>query len=177
MTAFFLAAFLAISVVPAFAADPETEAVAAIRQRYATVNKNLPRYKTVTKELVGFSTEGGELTAYFEGLAIKKIAVRHQGETGRAFEEYYYLNDGFLFVYRKEETYSQPMSGKVVRTQESRFYFEDGELVRWLDEKGKRVPRGSSEFAAEQEKYLENSKIFQAAARSEKAVIEAGVVD
>ena len=76
------------SVFPASAQDSEAQAVAAIRQHYATVNKNLSRYKTVRKELAGFSTEGGELTAYFEGAAIRKIAVKHQGETGRSFEEY-----------------------------------------------------------------------------------------
>jgi len=176
LTAAILAVFSA-SVVSALAEDQETEAVAAIRQRYATINKNISRYKTVRKELAGFSTEGGELTVYFEGLAIKKIAVKHQGETGRSFEEYYYLDDGFMFVYRRQDTYSEPMSGKVVKTQETRFYFEDGELVRWLDEKGKRVPRDHSEFAEQQEKYLNNSKVFLAAARSEKATIQGGVID
>ncbi len=174
ITATILTLFSA-TIVSALAADPETEAVAAIRQRYATINQNLSRYKAVRKELAGFSTEGGELTVYFEGAAIRKIAVKHQGETGRSFEEYYYLGDGFLFVYRKEDTYSEPLSGKVVETRETRFYFEDGELVRWLDEKGKRVPRDDSEFAEQQEKYLSNSKDFQAAARSEKTTIEAGV--
>lgn len=176
----FTAAILAVfsaSVVSASAADPETEAVAAIRERYATTNKNLSRYKRVTKELAGFSTEGGELTAYFDGLAIKKIAVKHQGETGRSFEEYYYLDDGFMFVYRKEDTYSRPMSGKVVKTREIRFYFEDGELVRYLDEKGKRVPRNDSAFAEQQKKYIKNSKVFLAAARSDNEMIEARVND
>jgi hypothetical protein len=82
-----------------------------------------------------------------------------------------------MFVYRKQDTYSKPMSGKVVKTQETRFYFADGELVRWLDEKGKRVPRDDSEFVEQKEKYLNNSKVFLAAARSEKATIEAGVID
>lgn len=172
-----LLAVLSASVPTASAEDPETEAVGAIRQRYATINQNLSRYKLVRKELTGFSTEGGELTVYFDGAAIKKIAVKHQGETGRSFEEYYYLDDGFMFVYRKEDTYSKPMSGKVVQTLETRFYFEDGELVHWLDEKGKRVPRDDSEFAVRQEKYLNNSKVFLAAARSEKATIEAGMID
>jgi len=163
------------SFVSAWAADPETEAVAAIRQGYATINKNLSRYKTVRKELAGFSTEGGGLTVYFEGTAIRKIATKHQGETGRSFEEYYYLDDGFMFVYRKEDTYSEPMSGKVVQTRETRFYFEDGELVRWLDENGKRVPRNDRKWAEQQEQYFNNSKDLQAAARSEKTTIEAGV--
>ena len=169
-----LAVFSA-GLASAWAADPETEAVAAIRQRYATINENLARYTTVRKELAGFSTEGGDLTAYFEGTAIRKIATRHQGETGRSFEEYYYLDDGFMFVYRKEDTYSEPMSGKVVQTREARFYFEDGELVRWLDENGKRVPRKDSKWAEQQEQYFNNSKDLQAAARSERKTIEAGL--
>ncbi len=41
------------------------DAISSIRQRYAVINKSLAKYKVVKKELAGFSTEGGELTAYF----------------------------------------------------------------------------------------------------------------
>jgi hypothetical protein len=44
----------------------------------------------VKKELSGFSTEGGELTAYFDGSKIVKISATYQGETGSAFEEFYF---------------------------------------------------------------------------------------
>jgi hypothetical protein len=178
-TAILLAASLFLSSIAYAPAQKrgELEAVSAIRQRYAAVNKNLSKFKAVKKELQGFSAEGGELTAYFEGSAVKKIAAKHQGETGRSFEEYYLLDDGLMFVYRREDRYSKPFSGKVAETRETRLYFEDGELVRWLDEKGRRVPRDHSDFAAQQAKYLSNSKTFLEAARSQERTIEAGAND
>ena len=154
-------------------AQNSSDPVRAIRQRYAAINQNLANYSTVSKELVGFSTEGGELTAYSEGAAIRKIVARFQGETGRALEEYYYWDDELQFVYRKDDTYSEPMSGKVTSSVETRFYFDNGELIRWLNSEGKPMRRGSDQFAERQKKYLANSTLFVAGARSTKATIEA----
>lgn len=154
-------------------AQSSRDAVSVIRQRYATINQNLARYKTVKKELLGFSTEGGELIAYSDGAAVRKIVARYQGEGGRALEEYYYWDDELVFVYRKEDSYSEPMSGKVTRSAESRFYFESGELIRWLGDKGTPMRRGSDQFAEQQRTYLRNSQLFLNGARSGKATIEA----
>ena len=59
----------------------DKDSIPAIRQRYANINKSLAKYKVVKKELAGFSTEGGELTAYFDGQAIVKIVTTNYGET------------------------------------------------------------------------------------------------
>src|SRR4028119_1471682 len=118
-----------------------TDPIPAIRRRYAAINQNLKKYRVVKKELSGFSTESGELTAYFDGAAIVKIAVINSGEMNSFFEEFYYLNEKLIFVYRKQEIYDQPMS-KVVKTKENRFYFNDGQLIRWVNENGKQVEIG-----------------------------------
>ena len=154
-------------------AQDSSEAISSIRQRYAAINQNLPKCKTVKKKLSGFSTEGGELIAYSEGSALRKIVARFYGETGRALEEYYYWDDQLQFVYRKEDRYSEPMSGKVTNTTETRFYFDKGELIRWLDGEGKPMRRGSDEFTEQQKKHLSNSEIFVAGARATKATVEA----
>ena len=154
-------------------AQNSRDVVSAIRQRYATINQNLAKYRTVKKELMGFSTEGGELTAYSEGPEIRKIVALFQGESGRALEEYYYWNDELQFVYRKDDTYSEPRSGKVTSSVETRFYFENGKLIRWLNNKGKPMRSGSDQFAEHQKTYLSNSALFVAGARSRKATIEA----
>jgi len=65
------------------------------------------------------------------------------------------------------------LSGKVVRTEESRFYFESDRLIRWLDEKGKQVSLGTDEAQQKQKDYLEISGKFLAGARSKSATIEA----
>ena len=169
-----VATFLLAVVASTHAQDrDEQRAVSVIRERYAAINEELPKYKAVKKELVGFSTEGGELTAYFEGLKIRKIVARFQGESGGALEEYYFWHDELQFVYRKDDTYTEPMSGKVAGSAETRFYFEKGELIRWLTGKRKPMRRGSDQFREEQKKYLSSSQLFLAGARSRKPTIEA----
>jgi hypothetical protein len=96
----------------------EKESISSIRERYAAVNKNLAKYRMVKKELAGFSTEGGELVAYFDGASVVKIAATHLGETGRSFEEFYYRDGELIFVFYRRETYDAPMSGKVSKTAE-----------------------------------------------------------
>ncbi len=156
------------------AGGPQTAAaIQSIRQQYAAINKRVSRYRKVKKELSGFSLEGGELIAYFDGPAIVKIVATHYGEGGRATEEYYYAKGKLIFVFRKDYRYDRPMSGKVVATQENRFYFYNDGLVRWIDEMGKPVPPGMAEFPLKEDEYRESSIKFLEGARSKNATIEA----
>ncbi|MBC8031949.1 MAG: hypothetical protein H7Z16_17835 [Pyrinomonadaceae bacterium] len=150
-------------------ADP----IQSIRQQYATINKGTRRYRKVKKELSGFSLEGGEMTAYFSGPAIVKIVANHFGESGRAVEEYYYSKGKLIFAFRKDYRYDRPMSGKVVSTQENRFYFQNDRLISWVNEDGRQVATATDEFKQKQDEYLESSSKFLTGARSKNATIEA----
>jgi hypothetical protein len=154
-------------------ASQVTDAISSIRARYATINKSLRKYKTVKRELSGFSTEGGESVAYFDGKAIMKIATTNLGETGRSFEDFYYWDGKLIFVYRKRETYDKPYSAKVISAAENRFYFSDDELIRWVDENAKQVAPGGSEYREQQAKCLRVSQRLVEGARSRNTVIEA----
>jgi hypothetical protein len=175
MAALFISSGWANSSVPSSARNrsQEKQPVSSIRQRYAAINKGLAKYRVVKKELSGFSTEGGELIAYFDGPAIVKIAATYLGETGRSFEEFYYWNEKLIFVYRKQDTYDEPMSGKVVKTRENRFYFSKDELIRWINENAKQVAPGIGEYSEKQIHYLDSSKRFTEGARSQQPTIEA----
>lgn len=154
--------------------DPqEKETISSIRERYAAVNKNLAKYRVVKKELSGFSTEGGELVAYFDGASVVKVAATHLGETGRSLEEFYYRGGQLVFVFRRRETYDAPMSGKVSKTAEERFYFADGRLIRWLDNRGRSVAPGRGEYREAQARYLDSSRRFVEGALSPNSTIEA----
>jgi hypothetical protein len=86
---FFVSVFLLPVARPCFAAQLQTpDPIQTIRQQYAAINKKLARYKRVKKELSGFSLEGGDLVAYFEGPAIVKMVANHYGESGKSYEEY-----------------------------------------------------------------------------------------
>ena len=158
---------------PASADNPQKESVSSIRERYAAVNKNLAKYRVVKKELSGFSTEGGELAAYFDGASVVKIVANHQGETGRSLEEFYYRGGELIFVFYRRETYDAPMSGRVSKTAEERFYFAGGRLIRWLDNRGRAVARGRGEYREAQARYLDSSRLFVEGALSPNPTIEA----
>jgi hypothetical protein len=146
--------------------------IRTIRGQYATINKSAARYKSVKKEMSGFSAEGGELVAYFDGPKIMKIVATHYGEGGKAVEEYYYWDDRLIFVFRKDSTYDKPGSGKVVRTVENRFYFGDDRLIRWIDENAKQIEPSISEYLEKEKDYLRLSREFTDGARSKESTIE-----
>lgn len=164
-----------------FAADSQTGAVKpqtvdpiqSIRKQYAAINKRARSYRKVKKELSGFSLEGGELVASFDGPAIVKIAAIYYGESGRSLEEYYYANERLIFVFRKEYRYEKPMSGKVVHTYENRFYFANDRLIQWLNNQGRPMPNGIADYQQKQDEYLETSRKFVDGARSKASTIEA----
>ena len=149
------------------------ESISSIRERYAAINKNLAKYRVVKKELSGFSAEGGELVAYFDGASVVKVVATHLGETGRSSEEFYYRGGELIFVFYRRETYDAPLSGKVSKTAEERFYFADGRLIRWLDSRGRAVAPGRGEYREAQARYLDGSRRFVEGARSPNSTIEA----
>jgi hypothetical protein len=153
-------------------AAPQTaDSIQAIRQQYASINRNAAKYRKVKKELSGFSTEGGELVAWFKGPSIVKISATFYGEMGRATDEFYYANDRLIFVFRKQSFYRRPLSGKVVRTTENRYYFKDDKLIRWIGEDGKQVSTTAPEFSQAEERLLASSKQFIEGARSNEPVV------
>ena len=156
-----------------FAATPQIdESISSIRQHYAEINRSAPRYKKVKKELSGFSAEGGQLVAYFDGPSIMKIATTFYGETGKATEDYYYWDGKLIFVFRTDFRYNKPLSGKVVSTKENRFYFNADRLIRWVDVNAKQVASDTTEYQEKQKEFLQNSRQFTEGARSSKPTIE-----
>jgi len=92
LTAFAMISLFAPGMTGAVAsqAPQPGNSIQLIRQQYAAINKRAGGYRKVKKELSGFSLEGGEMIAYFNGPAIVKIVANHYGESGKAYEEYYY---------------------------------------------------------------------------------------
>jgi hypothetical protein len=148
------------------------DSIQTIRDRYATINKGTATHKSVKKKLSGFSAGGGDLTAYFDGPKIMKIVASHLGESGKAVEEYYYWDDRLIFIYRKDSIYDSPSSGKVARTQENRFYFDNDRLIRWIDGNAKQVESSNSEYQEKEKDYLKLSREFANGARSQNSIIE-----
>jgi hypothetical protein len=159
----------AFALTPAQTADP----IQTIRQHYTRINGNVRLYTKVKKDLDGFSAEGGQLVAYSHGPTIMKMVATFFGEGGRATEEYYYWDGKLIFVLRTDYRYDKPLSGKVVKTTENRFYFNDDKLIRWIDENSKQPASDTNEYQEKQNEYLKSSKQLVQGARSAKRRIEA----
>jgi hypothetical protein len=151
---------------------PQADPIETIRQHYAGINKSIPLYRRVKKNLSGFSGEGGELIAYFHGPSVMKMVATFFGETGKAVEEYYFWNGQLIFVFNTEQRYDKPLSGKVVRKTEGRFYFKDDKLIKWVGGDGKEVASDSSEYAGKQTDYLKIAKQLAEGANSKSPTIE-----
>jgi len=164
-----LFAFSAWGKVPEI---PQANAIETIRQRYADINKNVPLYRRVKRNLSGFSPEGGELLAYFHGPSVMKMVATFYGETGKAIEEYYFWNGQLIFVFRTEHRYDKPLSGKVIRKSEHRWYFQDDKLIKWLGEDGQEIASDSSEYTPKEAEYLKMARQLAAGAKSSSATIE-----
>jgi hypothetical protein len=174
MKKLFVAAVILVFLSTALAVRAQSETkIQSIRQSYAAINRKQARYRKVKRELSGFSAEGGVLTAYFEGAPIVKMLAIFYGESGKSQEEFYYRDGKLIFVLRTESRYNRPLSGKVVSTKLSRFYFHDDKLIRWIDPSGKFMPSDSAEYQEQEKDYLETSRKFVAGARSSNTTIEA----
>jgi len=124
--------------------------VARIRGEVATINKNSAKYKKVTKDVDGISLEGASATYYRSGGIVKKVAVKMFGETYNATGEFYYTDSKLVFAFVKENRYDTQIGlgkrVKVVSSEERRFYFVDGEIVRLLV-KTKELKPGDERYA------------------------------
>ena len=163
---------LSVLTIPGDARAQKDDGIEPIRERYAEINRKVATYRKVKKNLSGFSAEGGQLLAYFHGPSVMKMVATYYGETGKAFEEYYYWEGKLIFVLQIDNRYDKPLSGKVVKKTENRFYFKDNKLIRWIHENGKQAATDSAEFADKQKEFLKSSKHLSEGAKSKNATIE-----
>ena len=150
-------------------AEPTSKNVTFARAHYAQIERNLRRYDKIKADLSGYSTEGGELTAYYAGGVPRKIVAQFYGETGKAVEEYYFWGGALFFVLRTELRYDKPIGiaqddkteiGKVVRRAQDRFYFANGKLIRWIANNGKVANLKSVQTAQHERKTLQDARRY-----------------
>lgn len=144
--------FLVTATANAFA-QTEKEII-KIRAEVAAINKDVSKYKKTTKNVEGISLEGTEATYYFAAADLRKVTAEIYGESFNATGEFYYRGGDLIFAFIKNRKYDQPArpnrTPKITRTEEQRFYFAGGELIRLL--------AGKKELKSVDEKYSELKK-------------------
>jgi hypothetical protein len=144
------AIFLTFVAVDSVQAQTEKEIV-KIRSEVAAINKGVSKYTKTTKNVEDISLEGTEATYYHSAKNLRKITAEMFGETFNATGEFYYRGGELIFAFIKHNKYDTQIGmnppPKVIGTEEQRFYFADGKLIRLLI--------GKKELKSGGEKYSE----------------------
>jgi len=159
-------AVLAASSAPACGAQRRTEdaAIREIRARYGAVTRERARLRCRLLDLEGFSAEGGELRACYDSTGPALFTARYFGEAGRAIEEFVFQGGEVVFVLRRDERYTEPLSGVVSHIREDRFYFRGGRLVRWIGPGRRLLPLAGVEAREQERDRLETARTLAACA-------------
>jgi hypothetical protein len=150
----------------------ELVAVQRARVLYALLNREAPTYRQVNRTVLGMTTDGADVTGYYRGDELRRIHVQWSGETWYSDEEYYFERAKPVFMYRKARHRSRPF-GPIISIEEARFYFDDGALVRWVDETGRQRPRGTGEFRDTERELLHSVRAMLKALASTEPEYEA----
>jgi len=141
--------------------------VIAIRGDVGAINKAARTYKKKIKMVEGVSLEGTE-ASYFTSRAgeLKKITAKMYGETFNGSAELYYKGGELIFCYIKINKYDTQIGmtppPKVVRVEEERYYFGNGELIRVLAGK-KEIKPGDERYGELKDGTLELTKTLKEA--------------
>ena len=148
----------------------EQEIIQDIRKKYKIINDNCNLYKRISSGLMGYSTEGGNIVAYFDNADLRKAVVTYYGETGKVIYEYYVWDNDVFFIFRQDFYYNSPIywtedkpeegieayDENKTKIFENRYYFSNDKLIRWIDPDKKFVNPESEEFKKEESDLLKD---------------------
>ena len=131
-----------------FAADDDSR-ILQIKSEYKAIRDTLHSMSLIEAVLMGYSAEGGGAIGYLgKSGQLRLIEVSFYGEMGKIIKEYYFNNEELFFVFIQEHRYnvpfnidqnlakkigSEPFDPRKTAIKENRFYFHQGELIRWID--------------------------------------------
>lgn len=148
-----------------------------IRQKYSTLHQELPLLDSIQKNLDG-SSEGGLLTGYYKDKKLLVIKTIYYGETGYLATEYYLENEVPFFIFQRKSNYNRPFYYNQKTAQEnrdstafnlqkstfeeSRFYFYEKSLIRWLTPSHTLANPSSKIYLDKAQELLSHVKILKA---------------
>jgi len=124
------------------------DAIEQIRQSYTQISQNTRTFSSKEKDDNGNSTDGGKVTAYFQGKVIQLITGVYMGESGKQRIEYYFKDGKLIFAVNVDFTYNRPYSydEKAAKKNQDtawfdprktvmvidRYYFDKDKLIQWI---------------------------------------------
>lgn len=137
----------------------QNEEISEIRRLYKETQDNKNNYKRLSQDDFENSSEGGEVTAYKNSEEVKLIEAVYYGHMGKAKYEYYYKASKVYFVFIEEFNYNAPPTQpsydqEKTTKEESRYYFWNDEMIRWIKPSGEYSDPVSTAFQEEAAKIL-----------------------
>ncbi len=156
-----LSLLLLISVTSVLAQDDAKHH----RAVYAEINDNLNSYKKIKTVFRDGELEF-QLESWWDNDAVRRIDSRVAGEDGDGNEEYYIEDGKLLFAFRYYRAMSAEEGAKGVLV-EDRFYFNDGQMFKWIGTDKKLVSKEDEIFQVEAERLTTNLASFLSALERE----------
>jgi hypothetical protein len=145
-----------------------------IAHHCSVINAKKVFYNTLSSDLMDESTEGGELTFYYDGDRINEVIARHFGEMGQQITEYFFKGSDLCFVNKCLIRYNRPFYYDESLAREnndtdwhdfsksffetSRYYFSSREFIAGYDDKGdeiKLTDKNVTGYIKQSEKYIQ----------------------
>ena len=120
-----------------------------IREWFNTTNTNVKICERKTKIIEGLSAEGAEANGYYLQNNLLKLTVLYMGETGKLLHEFYFNEKGLFFFFSQESKYDTNFSDpnvKISNVVENRFYFREGKMILWKEDKVVKANVNSQEY-------------------------------
>lgn len=173
MKRFILMLTLGLVFSPTYAISTDA-LITEIRQQYRLIHQQLPQLKVSEFDAGLPATEGVEAKAFRDLKGeLKLIRTISYGEMGKLLSEYYFQNKQLVFVLVIDQRYNAPMyldekaakelgivafdPNKTVVT-EGRYYFNQGQLIRWLDNEKRPIAPTQPAFVAQGKAILQASQ-------------------
>jgi hypothetical protein len=168
-----LLSVLSVVLFLGVAVAAEDVRIVEIRNEYARIKAELPKVKMESVELEDYSAEGGVAKAWRDSSGrFIFLRVELYGESGKAFEEYYYRNGSLIFAFKQTYRYNvpfyvtpedakemggEPFDDKKTKVLEDRYYFHESRMIRWVNEEKKEGDVKSPEFKEAEKELVEFS--------------------
>jgi hypothetical protein len=143
-----------------------TENITTIKQEFKLINENVQNMSISTSTNFDMATDGTEITTYSDNNSLRKLVLKHAGESGKLIEEYYLLDNNLIFYFSQAYSYNMPYyidSTKAAELEfkewhnpdkttidENRYYFWNNQLIRWIDNEGNNMPMNTNEFSVKE---------------------------
>ena len=112
------------------------DSVHAIASWITSIERKKAELTAIVLDLPSSSTEGSQVALLRSGDAVRKVTTIYYGESGKATECYYVLDDQPRFFVRTESRYTHPASGRIKSQTVERVWLNKDSTFRWQDAHG-----------------------------------------